>query len=393
MSNKLFPETFLWSGVSSGIKRSGRPDLGLAYSSYPSTVSGVFTSNAFPAAPVLNANDRLEGDQKFRGLVVNSGVANAATGKQGLEANQKMINCASKGLGLEPDEVLSASTGVIGEPLPLETINQGIPEAVDHLQEQPDSFSRAILTTDKTEKRCSKTILDGEATLLGIAKGSGMIRPGMATMLAFLFLDYPVEQSCLDRALTHACEKSFNRITVDGDMSTNDTVLAWAAELPDRAPVRSGTGEAEQLQQTLDSVCYELAEAIVKDGEGAEKTIRIDVKGAPSDRVARRVADSVAGSSLVKTAFHGEDPNWGRIYSSIGATTENLDSERLTIEINGHAVYKEEPVQPVQEQLDQSMKASDQVVTIDLGLGDSTDFALTCDLSAEYVKINSEYHT
>ena len=392
MGDQHIPQTFLWAGASSGVKRSGRPDLGLVYSPYPATVSGVFTSNAFPAAPVRDAVNRLEENDSFRGLIVNSGVANAATGEDGIIRNRQMMQEAAEGLGLDGEQMLASSTGIIGEPLPLKKIKQGIPKAVDRLGEDPDPFARAIMTTDTKIKRTSRDLLDGKGSILGVAKGSGMIRPDMATMLAYLFIDLPVEQSVLDQGLSRASRESFNRITVDGDMSTNDTVLAWSAQLPNRPMVQSDTPEADEIFRAIREICTDLAHMIVSDGEGADKTIEIEVNGAPDSEVARRVADSIATSPLVKTAFHGEDPNWGRIFCCIGATGENLDPERLLIKINDIAVFDGKPLSVDQPKLDQSMTSQLQNVTVDLGMGEARESSLTCDLSGEYVRINAGYH-
>lgn len=393
MSELDIPETFLWGGVASGLKKSGNPDLSLAYSSYPSTVSAVFTRNSFPAAPVRDARERLESSRQFRGLVVNSGVANAATGDEGLETNRQMIASSAGGLGLEPAEVLGSSTGVIGEPLPVDTIESGIPEAVDSLAEHPGQFAEAIMTTDTHSKIASTSIPSLDANCLGVAKGSGMIRPDMATMLAFIFLDHPVEESFWQSTLVRACGKSFNRISVDGDMSTNDTVMGWSANLPDVSPVTSDDPNAETIEEAVETVCRDLAEQIVRDGEGATKLIKVTVEDAPDDDVALDVAETIGGSSLVKTAFHGEDPNWGRIFSSVGATGHDLDPDTLSIHLNGHCVFDGQPVDVDQDELDQSMQDDSQHVEVNLGSGSGSSEVLTCDLSSEYVRINSEYHT
>jgi glutamate N-acetyltransferase/amino-acid acetyltransferase len=393
MDDLDIPETFLWSGTASGIKKSGNPDLALAYSSFPAITAGVFTTNSFPAAPVRDARRRLDERSRFRGLVVNSGVANAATGEEGMRRNREMIGSSAGLLGLEDDEVLASSTGVIGDQLPLETIEEGLPDAVDDLAEHPASFADAIMTTDD-QRKISSVSLDGlDANLLGVAKGSGMIRPDMATMLGFLFLDHPVEPDFWQSTLERACDVSFNRITVDGDMSTNDTVLGWASDLPNREPIGSDDDEAEALAEAVESVCRDLAEQIVLDGEGASRLIHVTVEGALDRAVARDVADSIAGSSLVKTAVHGGDPNWGRVFSAAGATGHDLDAEAVRIKLNDVTVYDGEPVEHDAETLRASMSDSRQRIHLELGSGEQRAEALGCDLSAEYVRINAEYHT
>lgn len=375
------------------MKKSGKPDLGLAYSPYPATTAAVFTSNSFPAAPVRDARDKLSDSNQFRGLVVNSGVANAATGEEGLETNQRVIDSSAELMGLDGEDVLASSTGVIGDPLPVDTIEEGLPEAVDNLAEHPGQFAEAIMTTDTRPKIASVEIPSIDATCLGVAKGSGMIRPDMATMLCFLFLDHPVEESFWQSALSRACEDSFNQITVDGDMSTNDTVMAWAANLPNRETVDGDHEAAGEVSDALEDICGDLAEQIVLDGEGATRLIRVTVTGASDETVAEDVADSVANSSLVKTAIHGGDPNWGRIFSATGATAHDLDPGSLRISLNDHTVFDGAPTTPDQESLDQSMSRERQHIEIDLGQGEAVAEALGCDLSAEYVEINAEYHT
>jgi len=353
----------------------------------------VFTRNSYAAAPERDARARLSDSRQYRGLVVNSGVANAATGERGMELNREMMGTAADHLGLSPEDVLASSTGVIGEQLPIDLINKGIPGAVDDLAEHPGQFAEAILTTDTHAKITSTYLPELDASCLGVAKGSGMIRPDMATMLAFIFIDHPVEENVWQRTLAHACVDSFNKISVDGDMSTNDTVMGWASRLPETAPLTEDADEVDELERAVTEVCSDLAEQIVGDGEGATKRIEISVTGAPDKTVARDVANSVADSSLVKTAFHGEDPNWGRIFSSIGATAHELDPNRLTITLNDHEVFDGGPVDVVDTDLDKSMSSDRQTLRINLGMGQAHAEALTCDLSAEYVRINSEYHT
>jgi glutamate N-acetyltransferase/amino-acid N-acetyltransferase len=387
------PETFLWSGVSSGVKKSGSPDLALFRSSYPATVAGVFTNNSFAAAPVREARKRLRERDQFRGLVVNSGVANAATGQRGLEENQDMLREAGQRLGLDESDVLSASTGHIGRFLDLDRITSSLPEAVDELEEDVDEFAEAITTTDTVTKIENRDLPELNAHMTGVAKGAGMIRPNMATMLAFVFLDHPVDPDWWQDALETAVSTSFNEITVDGEMSTNDTVLAFASDRPDRTPVDSSHDLADEIREALEATCGQLARKIVRDGEGATRTLEVLVQEAPSEEAAGEVADSVANSNLLKSALHGGDPNWGRVYSSIGATQLDLDSERITITLDGYTVYDpSESIRSVPEELKQSMRdGTDHSVTVNLGDGSGSARRLTCDLTEEYVRINSDY--
>ncbi len=389
-----FPKNFLWSGVASGVKRSGRPDLALAYSAFPSTVAAVFTGNKLAAAPVVEARRRVATGGKFRGLIVNSGVANAATGEKGLETNKKMIASAAKRLGLESEEVLSASTGVIGDDLPLEKIEKALPPGVDALEETVNNFSKAIMTTDSGPKVVSAEITEIDARLVGVAKGAGMINPRMATMLVFLFLDHPVEANWWQSTLEKACNSSFNRISVDGDMSTNDVLLAMASDIPEREAVDVDHSAAGMLRGAVEDVCRNLSEMVVADGEGATCLIEVKVSGASDDPDARLVAEEIAGSTLVKTAFYGGDPNWGRIFSSVGASGARVNSEKLKISINGETVFAAGGPQGITEKLEKSMKQQDRhLVEVDLGLGGGEATRLTCDLSEEYVRINSAYRS
>ncbi|MFP4687575.1 MAG: bifunctional glutamate N-acetyltransferase/amino-acid acetyltransferase ArgJ [bacterium] len=388
------PKNFLWSGIASGVKRSGRLDLGIAYSSYPATVAAVFTENKLAAPPVVEARRRLKKNRKFRGIVANSGVANAATGQRGFELNNRMIASTARLLGLEENEVLSASTGVIGEDLPVDTIEAALPVAVDNLAETVTGFSRAILTTDSGPKLATRKIETLDATLIGVAKGAGMINPSMATMLVFLFLDHPVKADWWQQSLQNASDSTFNRISVDGDMSTNDTLLAMAADIPGKKPVDAGHPAAGELSDALTGVCSELSELIVADGEGATCVMKINVSGALDDAQARLVAEEIAGSTLVKTAFYGCDPNWGRVFSSVGASGAEVDSEKLNLAINGETVFSSGRPLGISERLEETMKQQDQhLIEVDLGLAAGSATRLTCDLSEEYVKINSAYRS
>jgi glutamate N-acetyltransferase/amino-acid N-acetyltransferase len=356
-------------------------------------VAGVFTSNSFAAAPVQESRERLQQHDKFHGVVVNSGVANAATGQRGREDNRDMIRETADRLGVEPDQLLSASTGHIGDFLPLSKIKSSIPEAVDTLAENTDDFSRAILTTDSTTKLVSRELPALDARMTGVAKGAGMIRPQMATMLAFVFFDHPVEGKWWQAILSEAVETSFNEITVDGEMSTNDSVLAFAADRPDREMVDSDHDEAGTVNEALSEVCESLARAIVRDGEGATRTLSVRVRGASAQPVAEDVAESVANSNLLKTALHGGDPNWGRVFSAVGATGHDLDPEELKITLDGYTVYDtSKAIRGAPPELEQDMQTpGSHELVVTLGNGEQSARRLTCDLSADYVTINSDY--
>lgn len=387
------PETFLWSGLASGVKESGKPDLGLAYSSYPSTVAGVFTQNSFPAAPVQVDRERLDESDGFRGLVVNSGVANAATGDQGIADCKAVLDSAAQRLGVDPDSVLAASTGNIGDPLPLETIQDALPESVDDLDEDSDEFAKSIQTTDTTTKSVYRAVPELNASMRGIAKGAGMIRPDMATMLGFVFFDHPVDGNWWQAILEEACSRSFNQITVDGEMSTNDTVLAFGATRPDRDPVDGSHPESSTVKTALEDICRSLARSIVLDGEGATRLIEICVTGASDPDQAGLVADSIANSNLLKTAIYGGDPNWGRVYSAIGATQLDLDPEVLSISMEGYTLYDPgRDLRSIPEDLEEELSTPGNVtIRVDLNKGSSEARRLTCDLTEEYVRINADY--
>lgn len=387
------PELFQWSGVRSGVKSSGDPDLALCRCENPATVAGVFTGNTFAAAPVREASKRLLEHSTFRGLVVNSGVANAATGQRGMEDNRRMIGKAAECLGVDETEVLSASTGHIGEYLDLERIGGSLPEAGDALGPDVDDFSTAITTTDTSRKITHRELPELDATVTGIAKGAGMIRPHMATMLAFVFVDRPVEGAWWQRRLEDAVRNSFNRITVDGEMSTNDTVLAFAADRSGIDPVGPDHEGADRLTGALNDVTGELARMIVRDGEGATRLLEVSVTGAPSDLIANDVADSIAGSNLLKAALHGGDPNWGRIFSAVGATERDVNPETTTITMDGFTVYDGSgELRETPEELEERMATEEEhTVTVDLGQGSASTRRLTCDLTEEYVRINSDY--
>ncbi len=388
-----YPDNFLWSGVHSGVKKTGKFDLGLVYSSFPSTVAAVFTENKLAAAPVVQAREKLQNRDKFHALVVNSGVANAATGPAGREDNEKLIETTARLLNLSPAAVLSASTGYIGRRLALDKITDTLPEAVDSLNRVPDEFSQAIQTTDTRQKLVQIPVEGLDATVCGVAKGSGMVNPSMATMLAFLFLDWPVDAGWWQTELKSASDSSFNQITVDGDTSTNDTVLAWAAELPERQRINASHPAAENISGALHQACDQLAKEIVADGEGATCTIEVRVKGAASSGEAEKVAEEIAGSPLVRTAFHARKPNWGRIYSAVGAARVELAPDKFSLSINNQTVFAGGQPREFDKSLAASLKEQDEhIVDVDLAVGEASARKLTCDLSQEYVRINVGYN-
>jgi len=388
---------FLFSGISAGIKKDGKRDLGLIYSEVPARVAGLFTTNAVKAAPVLLNLERMK-----RGLcqaiVVNSGNANACTGKQGLAHARRISSSVAKRLGIDEGLVFSSSTGVIGSPLPIQEIEEGIPILTDRLS--PEAWMdtvEAIMTTDTFPKVETATcrIMGKEVKLCGMVKGAGMIRPNMATMLSFLVTDACIKTSLLQRMLEKAGERSYNRITVDGETSTNDTVLLLANGTANH-PVLSRTDrDAEAFQSMLSKVCERLAESVVKDGEGATKFVEILIRGARNMKDAKQAAYTVAHSPLVKTAFFGEDANWGRILCALGYSGVSIAPNKVDIFFDRAPIVRKGMGvgASLEEKASQILKNKSFRVTVDLHQGKGEFSVLTSDLSIDYIKINASYRS
>lgn len=384
------------AAVAAGIRYRNRDDLVLFELSPGSTVAAVFTRNAFCAAPVIVAREHLRSHGP-RYWLINSGNANAGTGEDGITRARKSCAAVASATGCLPDEVLPFSTGVIGEPLAVDKIESAIPSAVDTLDR--DGWmraARAIMTTDTIPKGMSRRVRlpDGEVTISGIAKGAGMIRPDMATMLAYLATDAKVESGILQRLLVQAVNRSFNCITIDGDTSTNDACVLAATGA---SGVSIDDDEAiDAFKDALNEICEFLAQAIVRDGEGATKFVTIEVDGAHDEAEARRVAFTVAHSPLVKTALFASDPNWGRILAAVGrAGVEALDVSAVSIHV-GDLCIVENGGRSVSytEAAGQAVMAEAEIpVLIDLHRGDARARVWTCDFSFDYVKINAEYRT
>ena len=315
----MIPKGFRFAAVEAAVKKPGRLDLGLILSDADAVVAGVFTRNRVVAAPVLLCRERLAGGQA-RAVLVNSGNANACTGVRGREDAARLTGCLADLLGAEPGGIFPCSTGVIGLPLPVERMEAALPSLVASLGSDPQPFARSIMTTDSFPKIAARAFSSSgrEIRVLGVAKGAGMIRPDVATMLAFLVTDAPVSAGALQRLLGEAAEQTFNRITVDGDTSTNDTVLTLASGAAGGPPLDGDPTGLKALGAALAGVCGDLARMMVRDGEGATKVVDVRVVGASSEAAALVIARTVAESPLVKTALHGEDPNWGRIAAAVG---------------------------------------------------------------------------
>ncbi len=393
---------FSAAAVEAGIKYSNRLDLGMIVSGRPAVTAGVFTRNLVKAAPVLDAMELFRQGHLFRAIVVNSGNANACTGDRGSRDCKTIREETARMLGCAPGEVLVSSTGVIGAFLPMERYLAGLEKMASSLSEDGLlDVANAILTTDTRPKTASRTVSVGgnEIRLSGMAKGAGMIAPSMgppqATMLSFVCCDAAVQPGFWQETLEQAVDASFNRITVDGDMSTNDTVIAMASGRAGN-PVEDGRGElAGALRQAMNSLLSELAREIVRDGEGATKCVTVRIKGARNQLDAELAARAIANSSLVKTAFFGQDPNWGRILAAAGRSGAVFDPDSSAIYIdNWRIVENGRPLGPEAEaQAALSMKNEEFTVTVDLSAGQAGFQILTCDLTDEYVHINADYRT
>ncbi len=386
---------FTFAGVSAAIKKNGKKDLGLIFSEKPATAAALFTRNKVVAAPVTLGREKIKAGL-CQAILVNSGNANCFTGKKGIEDAMACSKMVANACDIPENLVQVCSTGVIGAPLPLEKFEPGITALKGQLSDTGlTDFADAILTTDLCRKIVTVTgCIDSKTfTITGIAKGSGMIRPDMATMLGFICTDVCIDAETLHAQLTAAAEKSFNRISVDGDTSTNDTILALA----------NGTSgvlvQSESalliFQQHLHQVCLELAKTIVRDGEGATKLVQIITRNAASESDAYKVCEAVAHSNLVKTALYGEDPNWGRITAAAGRSGAYLDPDLLDL------YFDEQPLvlngcwlgPDAEKKAGAVMKNREITLTLDLKLGQFSDFYWFCDFSEDYVKINADYRS
>lgn len=391
-----FPKGFKAAGVKAGIKKSGNLDLALIYTEKAANAAGVFTQNAVAAAPVLVSREVAK-NGIAHGVVANAGCANACTGEIGLANARKMAALAAEELHCQADEVFVGSTGIIGVNLPMDKMAAGIKAAAAELSETGSSNAgNAIITTDTYSKACSCAIdIDGTEVRFGaIAKGSGMIQPNMATMLCYITTDARISSQLLQKTLSEITEVTFNMISVDGDMSTNDTVLVLANGESGVAEITEGTAAYDKFYGTLKEICQEMSKRIAADGEGATKFLTINVVGTKSFADAKTIAMSVAKSPLVKTAFFGEDPNWGRVICAVGYAGVPMVPEKTVIKFGGIPVYVNGlGADFTEEEIRQVMEQHDITVDIDMGLGEAQATVWSCDFSYEYVKINGEYHT
>ncbi len=391
------PLGFRASGVCSGIKRKS-PDLALVYSDRDCDVAGVFTSNKLKGWHVFLCQDRISKGEKVRAVVVNSGNANACNGKQGRKDAEKTAELAAGRLGVDSRKVMVCSTGTIGIPLPMDKIEAGIAAAAGSLDES-DGFSAAsaILTTDTVEKQGAVELsIDNRPVRIGaMAKGSGMIEPDMATMLAFFTTDAVVESEALSACLREAAGMSFNKISVDGDQSCNDSVLFMANGVAENRPLSREHPEWPVFEAAVRDLAMDMALRLVRDGEGATKLVTVRVDGAPGAADARMVVRAVASSLLVKTSWFGNEPNWGRIVNAIGYSGAGIDVDKIDVSYDSECIVKGGQPTPNfdAKQFSRILAKDEFTVNINLNMGKYSDIVYTCDCSVDYVKINAEYMT
>ena len=391
-----FPKGFSAAGVKAGIKKSGNPDLAVIYTKTEAVVAGTFTQNQVAAAPVF-ASKKVVATGTAHAVVSNSGCANACTGAVGDADAKKTQEVAAAALGCDPLDVIVGSTGVIGVPLPMNKVEAGVKQAVAELDpEGSEKAANAIITTDTHTKSCSTTVnIGGKDVRFGaIAKGSGMIRPNMATMLCYITTDLAIDQKLLQEALSTVVETTFNMISIDGDMSTNDMVIVLANGEAGNAKITEKGADYDKVVETLHAISEGMAERIASDGEGATKFLKIHVHGTKSFADAKTVGMAVANSPLVKTAFFGEDPNWGRVICAVGYAGVPMDPEKTVVSFGGIPVYTHGVGAGAdKDALAKAMAEHDIVIDIDLADGPEEATVFSCDFSYEYVKINGEYHT
>lgn len=379
------PQGFRTAGISAGLKRSGKRDLGLILADEPLNWALVATTNLVHAACVARNRELFAADEPVQALIINSGNANCSTGQDGIDDNLRMAESVAGQTGLESGSaVLTASTGIIGQRMPIDKIVDAVPQLETELGDGSSAFAASILTTDKVFKQV-EVELQGGARVVGVAKGSGMIHPNMATMLAFVMTDARVSQADLRAMWADVTARSFNQVTVDGDTSPNDMAFVFSSNLieADRSELHAA------LQRTAD----ELARKIARDGEGATKLITVQVSGAANDGDARLAARTVAGSPLVKSAVHGNDPNWGRIVVALGRSGAQFDPARARIDVQGVTVYDGSPQHFDAAGATELLRQEEVLIRVDLNAGSGSGNAWGCDLTAEYVRINADYTT
>ncbi|HLF77998.1 MAG TPA: bifunctional glutamate N-acetyltransferase/amino-acid acetyltransferase ArgJ [Dehalococcoidia bacterium] len=383
------------AGMYAGGPKFGQLDLGILFSDRESVAAGVLTKNLVRSAPVYVNEKRLPAG-RLRGVITNSGNANAPFGTAGIDDAEEMAALAARKLGVPDEQFSVCSTGVTGVLIPMEKIRAGVPRIELSPEGGPD-FARAIMTTDTVVKQVAVAVKDGDRVLFtvgGCCKGSGMIHPNMATMLAYMTTDAAVEPALLKRLTCEVADATFNMVTVDGDTSCSDTLLVFANGAAGGETIVDGTPAAAQLQEALAAVATHLGRALARDGEGAQHLITVSVRGAVSVEEARGVAKTVALSSLVKTAVAGNDPNWGRILVAAGRSGCQVEATRTTVKLQEVVLFDRGRVMPFDEKdVHERMKAEEVLIEIDLGLGSGVATAWGCDLTTDYVHINADYRT
>jgi glutamate N-acetyltransferase/amino-acid N-acetyltransferase len=392
------PKGFLAAGLACGIKASGKADMGLLVCPTGATAAAVFTTNKIVSAAVLVSREHT-GSRTIHAVVVNSGTANACTGKKGVANARKMCALTAKRLGVEPEEVLIASTGVIGRQLPMEKVTDGIIKAtagLSYSQEAGFAFAQAIMTTDTRCKQAYREIeLPGaQVRIAGTVKGAGMIGPNMATTLLFITTDAAISKPLLGKALKEAVGQSLNKLTVDGHQSTNDTGILLASGLAGNQRITGASKAYAKFAEALTDLCTDLVHQMALDAEGATRMFKVVIKGAATKADATRAARAIADYPLFKCAVHGGDPNWGRIICAAGSSGVSLNPDKLSCRLDDLYVFRNgAPTSFDQEKAAHIVSQREHMITVDLGIGRFSDFCYGCDLSAEYVRINADYHT
>ncbi|WP_297211989.1 MULTISPECIES: bifunctional glutamate N-acetyltransferase/amino-acid acetyltransferase ArgJ [Thermodesulfovibrio] len=389
------PKGFEYAVTEAGIKYHNRNDLALIFSKKPAQVAGVFTTNQIKAAPIKLCMKRIKSGVA-QAVIINSGNANACTGKKGIEDAEEITKKVAEKLGINQSLVYPLSTGVIGNPMPMERIIPAVDKLIENIgKAEPIQIAQAMMTTDTFPKMFSKQIEaeNGIITVLGICKGAGMIAPNMATMLCVILTDAKIDSEILKDTLKFAVSDSFNSITIDGDMSTNDTVLLLANGESETAKIDRKSKLFKVFREAIHETCLELSKMIVKDGEGATKFITINVKGAKTSSDARRIAKTVANSPLVKTAFYGGDPNWGRIIAAIGYSGASVKEDKIEIYMGGVCLFYRGLPTMKETEIEELLKEREIEVLINLNEGHGKARVFTTDLSEEYVRVNSAYRT
>ena len=400
MANKTVtsPKGFLAAGLASGVKRSGKFDLGLIVCPGGAKAAAVFTTNKVFAAPVGICRTHVKSGKVYA-AVVNSGNANACTGTKGFNDAVAMCSTVAKAIDRDPHEVLVASTGIIGEPMPIAKVKKGITDAAANVSDSAKAgldFANAIMTTDTRAKQTSATfkISGKDVTIGATAKGAGMIGPNMATTICVITTDAAISKPLLSKALKEAIGQSLNRLTVDGHQSTNDTAMILASGAAENRPITSQCPRYKKFAKELRLVCCDLAKQMALDAEGATRMFTVTVNGAASKADAAKAARAVADYDLVKCAIHGADPNWGRIICAVGSCGVKLNPEKLSCKIGDVAVFRNgQPTKFDAKKASKIIAKKEHSITINLGIGKASDFCYGCDLSKDYVTINADYHT